>query len=141
MMEGAVYNPRSKPVEELPYIYGFNNGGSPGFMSAALLAQDGTGLGGHLCSHEAYMPHDLGVIEGSRPDRHEGFRSHYPDGYRMVFIGYPEVMTHPGIDEACRLNRAQHEAAQGTPTRSAETTGSVGEADGGPVAESDAPNL
>ena len=29
--------------------------------------------------------------------------------------------------------------AQGTPTRSAETTGSVGEADGGPVAESDAP--
>lgn len=30
--------------------------------------------------------------------------------------------------------------AQGTPTRSAETTGSVGEADGGPVAESDATN-
>lgn len=30
--------------------------------------------------------------------------------------------------------------AQGAPTRSAETTGSVGEADGGPVLEEDAPN-
>lgn len=38
-------------------------------------------------------------------------------------------------------NSPKRDPAQGTPTRSAETIGSVGEADGGPVAESDAPNL
>jgi hypothetical protein len=26
----AVFNPHDKPLDELPVIYGFNNGGSPG---------------------------------------------------------------------------------------------------------------
>lgn len=48
------------------------------------------------------------------------------------------------IDTGLALLRELNEngfavAAQGTPTRRAETTCSVGEADGGPVAESDAP--
>lgn len=77
------YNPNDRPVEELPVIYGFNNGGSPGWYQGVLLAEDGTCLGGHVCSHESFMPGDLGVLEGSRNDRHEHFRQHYPDGYRM----------------------------------------------------------
>lgn len=99
----AVHNPHGKPLDSLPIIYGFNNGGSPGWMSAVLIAQDGTCLGGHCCSSESYMPHDLGVIEGSRPDRHEKFAQHYPDGYRMEFIGYPEVLTHEGLSAAIAL--------------------------------------
>lgn len=90
----AVHNPHNKPLNELPVIWGFNNGGSPGFMHAALIAEDGTFLGSHLCSSEAYMPHDLGVLEGARSDRHETFRAHYPDGYRMEFAlhaNHPEV--------------------------------------------------
>ena len=87
----ACYNPLGKPVEELPTIYGFNNGGSSYFLHAVLIAEDGTGLGGHACSSEAYMPHDLGILEGSRPDRHETFRAHYPDGYRMEFVSYRDV--------------------------------------------------
>ena len=101
----AIFNPHNKPIAELPVIYGFNNGGSPGWMSAVLLAEDGTGLGGHTCSSEAYMPHDLGVLEGARPDRHETFRQHYPDGYRMEFIGSDQVMTHPGLDAAVKRNQ------------------------------------
>lgn len=110
-MEGrgwAFYNPHNKPIEELPAIYGFNNGGSPGWYSACLLAEDGTGLGGHICSHEIYMEHDLGILEGSRPDRHETFREHYPDGYRMEFVPGDVVRSrsHQGLEAAYARNQS-----------------------------------
>ncbi len=105
-MEGrrvAVFNPHEKPIGELPVIYGFNNGGSPGWMRAVLVSEDGEYLGGHVCSSEGYMPHDLGILEGTRPDRHEGFREHYPDGYRMEFVGYKEFKSHEKLKAACAL--------------------------------------
>ena len=74
------------------------------------MAEDGKCLGGHACSAEGYMPSDLGILEGSRPDRHETFREHYPDGYRMDFVGYSKVMTHPGLSEAFKRNQAMAEA-------------------------------
>ncbi len=115
-MEGkpyAIFNPHNKPLEELPIIYGFNNGGSPGWYGGCLLAEDGTGLGGHICSHEGYMLHDLGILEGTRPDRHEGFRKHYPDGYRMDFVPAADALTHPGLEAAYQLNQAKaREAAK-----------------------------
>ena len=39
-MEGkgyAIYNPLNKLIKELPVIYGFNNGGSPGWYHAQLI--------------------------------------------------------------------------------------------------------
>jgi hypothetical protein len=102
----AVHNPHGKPLDELPVIYGFNNGGSPDFLFAVLLAEDGANLGSHVCSAEGYMPHDLGIISGSRPDRHETFRQHYPDGYRMDFVPGKDVMTHPGLEAAYQRNQA-----------------------------------
>ena len=114
-MEGkryAVYNPHDKPTEELPIIYGFNNGGSPGWYSGCLLAEDGTGLGGHICSAEGYMLHDLGILEGTRPDRHETFRKHYPDGYRMDFVPMKDVRGHKGIDDAYELNQIKRKEAE-----------------------------
>jgi hypothetical protein len=113
-MEGkgwAVYNPDGLPVMELPVIYGFNNGGSPGWYSAVLIAEDGTGMGGHVCSSPAYMLHDLGILEGTRPDRHEGFREHYPHGYRMEMVE-GDIKQHVGLMEAYRLNQLQAEAAK-----------------------------
>lgn len=101
----AVFNPHGKPVDELPIIYGFNNGGGYGFMSGVLLAQDGYGLGGHLCTHEGYMLHDLGILEGTRLDRHETFKRHYPGGYRMEFVSQGDVKNHAGLMEAYRLNQ------------------------------------
>ncbi|RYF30683.1 MAG: hypothetical protein EOO23_04595 [Comamonadaceae bacterium] len=100
----AVFNPLGKPVAELPVIYGFNNGGSCGTYYAQLIAADGTALGGHICSAEAYMPADLGVLEGSRPDRHELFQRHYPDGYRMEFVGHADVDAHAGLFSAFAEN-------------------------------------
>jgi len=119
MTTNAVFNPHGGAVDMLPVIYGFNNGGSPGWFSAVLLAEDGTGLGGHVCSHEVYMPGDLGIIEGSRPDRHETFREHYPEGYRMEFVSYKDVLSHPGLSAA--IEKANAKAP--TPERSAESIG------------------
>ena len=110
-MEGkgwAVYNPKGLPISELPVIYGFNNGGSPGWFSAVLIAEDGTCLGSHLCSDEGYMPHDLGILEGTRPDRHkEQFQPHYPDGYRMEFVESSEIASHVKLNEAFELDKKE----------------------------------
>ncbi len=103
MRETAVFNPHSRPVEELPIIYGFNNGGPPRFLSGVLIAADGTTLGGHCCSNEGFMWGDLGILDGSRPDRHETFRKHYPDGYRMEFVGYDDVPNHAGLSAAIKM--------------------------------------
>lgn len=66
----AIFNPHNKPLEDLPVIYGFNNGGQPG--------------------------------------RHETFREHYPDGYRMEFVPGEEVRarTCEGLMTAYNRNQA-----------------------------------
>lgn len=116
----AVYNPHGKPLDELPVIYGFNNGGSRGWYNGVLIAESGHCLGGHICSDESYMPHDLGVIEGSRPDRHETFRKHYPDGYRMDFVGADQVRTHAGLMAAYEKNQRLPEDGNVVPARGEE---------------------
>ena len=60
-----------------------------------------------MCPSEAYMPADLGILEGTRPDRHEGFRKHYPDGYRMEFVGYEQVRNHAALMEAIRISEEE----------------------------------
>jgi hypothetical protein len=103
----TVFNPNSKPLEELPVIYGFNNGGSPGWYSAVAISEDGHCLGGHLCSHEGYMEHDLGILEGAREDRHEkSYRKHYPGGYRMEFVSSQDIPDHAALNKAFDLNKA-----------------------------------
>lgn len=104
----AVFNPHSEPLDELPVIYAFSNtvGGGDGICYA--MAQDGEVLGSHWCSNEAYAPHDLGVIEGSRPDRHEDYKKHYPNGYRMDFVPTPEIKTHEGLAAAYELNQEHY---------------------------------
>lgn len=98
-----VFNPHDKSIEELPVIIGFCNGGQLGWMEGVLIAQDGTILGGDICSSEAYMPHDLGILEGCRNDRHEEFKKHYPDGYRMEFVSHAKASTHEGLHAAMQL--------------------------------------
>ena len=110
----AIHNPNGKPLDALPVIYAFSNvrGGGDGICYA--MAEDGTVLGSHWCSHELYAPHDLGVNEGARLDRHEDYRKHYPDGYRMDFVHAITVESHEGLREAWALNQKQAEAAKET---------------------------
>ena len=90
-------------------IYVFSNvkGGGEGVCYA--MAEDGTVLGSHLCSCEGFAPGDLGVTEGSRPDRHENYAKHYPDGYEMEFIPSRELAEHKSLAEAFKLNAKQAE--------------------------------
>lgn len=108
-MEGkryAVYNPENKPLEALPVIYGFDNTGHGSWRNCYAMAEDGTVLGSHICSAEAYAPHDLGILEGTRRDRHfESYQRHYPGGYRMEFVPSAQVKTHPGLEKAYQLNQ------------------------------------
>lgn len=101
--ECVVYNPNNKPLEELPYIYGFNNGGSSGWYEALSISADGHILGQHICSHELYMASDLDIIH---PDgrRHEAYKKHYPEGYKCTFIPFENVSENEGLKEAFRLN-------------------------------------
>ena len=102
----AVFNPNSVAVDDLPIIYGFNNGSCLGsFQSGVLLAEDGTRLGGHACSNEGFMLGDLGILEGTSPDRHEIFKDHYPDGYRMAFVSYSDVGANEGLLKAFELSK------------------------------------
>lgn len=106
----AVHNPHSKPIEELPTIFGFNNGGSTGWLQGVLMAQDGTEFPGHICSDEGYMWGDLAIVEGYREDRHEAFRKHYPDGYKMEFVSYQDVRGHEKLMAAIKLAEERIEA-------------------------------
>lgn len=111
----AIFNPHGKPIEELPVIMGFNNGGPAGLLSAVAIAEDGNCLGGHCCSAEDYMPWDLGIVDGTREDRHEGpYREHYPGGYRMEFVPRASIKRHTKTQEALRLNALL--AKRGKPT-------------------------
>jgi hypothetical protein len=103
----ATYNPKGLPVTELPVIYGFNNGGSEGCWSGVIITEDGTILGGHVCSNETYMLHDLGILEGAAPDRHETFNEHYPAGYRMDFVPYKDAAYHVGLQSSFRRHEGK----------------------------------
>lgn len=98
------FNADMSPVgrSDKPAIYLFSNSYS-GDGVAYAMAEDGTVLGSHLCSHWAYMRHDL----HDRPDRKAACEAHYPDGYRLVILGPREV---PPTDVLQR-NAAQREAS------------------------------
>ena len=109
-LPGSDAQERCRPAEHSggkPKIYAFSNGGSPGWYYAVALAEDGHVLGDHLCSHEGYIPGDLGVTPGSRPDRHEGqYSKHYPDGYEMEFVPHAQIAGHAGLQAAIAANAA-----------------------------------
>ena len=108
----AVFNPHNKPLEDLPVIYGFNAGGDhkPGYVYgnylAVAIAQDGTQVGSHGCSAEAYMPSDLCCIGNAEESfRHKDYVKHYPEGYRMEFVSSDQKDSHEGLQEALKKHQ------------------------------------
>lgn len=84
-------------MSDKPKIYAFSNGGYPGFFQALAISEDGYVVGQHVCSHESWIPHDLGVTSEWH---HEGYQKHYPDGFEVVFVPYDDVVSHKGLQEA-----------------------------------------
>lgn len=91
-----------------PKIYGFNNGGTHGFMRAVAITEEGIGLTMHLCSHEGFMPHDLGM-DGQSDWKHEHYDKHYPDGWECEFVSSENFHTHEGLQAALKKARCSHE--------------------------------
>jgi hypothetical protein len=87
-----------------PKIYCFNNGGAPGWYSAVALSEDGECLAQHICSHEAYMPHDLGITSDWK---HEIYWKHYPEGFELVWVPTDELNTHEGLNNAIAKSDAK----------------------------------
>ena len=94
----------------MPKIYAFSNVVGGGDGAALAIAEDGTVLGSHWCSNECFVPGDLGVTPGSRPDRHITYAEHYPDGYEMEFVRAKDVQGHAGLAAAFIKNKAQADA-------------------------------
>ena len=101
-----------KEVRVMNKIYCFSNvqGGGDGIAYA--MGDDGAVLGSHWCSNECYVPNDLGVLEGSRPDRHITYAEHFPNGYEMVFVPASKVLNHKGLQKAFKLNQKLRELSE-----------------------------
>jgi len=97
-----------------PKIFCFSNVVGGGDGPALAIAEDGTVLGSHWCSSEFYVPGDLGVTPGSRPDRHETYAKHYPDGYEMEFVRVRDIDAHAGLQRAFALNEEKGAPAETT---------------------------
>ena len=83
------FNDRADDPQDssLPAVYLFSTADNGAGMAYSM-AEDGTVLGEHFCSHRGYMRHDL----HDRPDRKAAIEAHYPDGYRLVvLLGQGEV--------------------------------------------------
>lgn len=91
-------------ITQMHKIYAFNNGGSPGWLHAVALGDDGRVVAGHICSHESFMRHDLGV-SGSNW-KHEQYDKYYGAGnWSIEWVDDPD--THEGLKAAIELNKAQ----------------------------------
>jgi len=71
------------------------------------LAEDGTGLAGHLSSSESWAKHDMGLTSDWK---HDTYDEHYPQGYELVWID--NHSTDPRWQAALALNKAKHEGGE-----------------------------
>lgn len=72
----------------LPKIYGFINGGEPGWYIAEAISEDGVFLAQHACSSKGYGCHDLGC-DGASTWKHENYAAYYPNGFVVVWVEDP----------------------------------------------------
>lgn len=108
-----VFNPHNKPVEELPFIIGFPNGGFMGNIVAVAVATDGHALGSHMSSDEWFGARDIGVEEGTfAKSRNETYQAHYPQGYRTKWVTRSEIKTDPDLKVALENNKKLEKEAK-----------------------------
>lgn len=85
-------------------IYAFNNGGSPGWLDAVAIADDGHVIGRHICSHEAFMRHDLGVTGDWE---HENYNKYFGAGnWEIEWVETDQINSHEALKAAIELNKA-----------------------------------
>ncbi len=88
------------------YLTCFKGGMSPNDVMGYALAEDGTALASHLCSHKGYAMSDMGWTSKAKHDIYTKF---YPDGFELEWVDEPE--NHSGWLAAIKLNKAKSKAA------------------------------
>ena len=84
-------------------IYCFNNGGSPEWLHAVAICEDGTCLAQHICSNESFMRYDLGLTSTRK---HENYNKHCGEGnWELVWVDDPKKNTDLAV--ALALNQKQ----------------------------------
>jgi hypothetical protein len=113
IIESCVHNAPVNHVKvcelctDKPLIFAWLNGGSSEWYRCMSMSEDGEVLAGHVCSHENFAPHDLGVTSNWK---HEEYIKKYPDGFRITYVPYAEVKNYAPIQEAFKRNKErQHE--------------------------------
>jgi hypothetical protein len=92
--------------EQKPKIYVFCNNCSPEWHVFTALSEDGVFLAGHVCSHHAYAPHDMGVAENGW--KRDTYAKYYPDGFDVELVENPK--DHAGVMAAHAKHKAYTEA-------------------------------
>ena len=93
-----------------PCIYVFVNGGrGTDWVSVLALSEDGYIIAGHICSHEGFIPGDMG-LDSDR--KHDLYREKYPDGFELKYLDGLEVKTDEGFRRAADLCKARNEKAK-----------------------------
>ena len=100
-------NTQPQTVAALPHIYVFCNSCSYQWHSFAALAEDGTGLAGHVCSHHGFASGDMGVTS---ENKHDLYAAHYPNGYVVEYVeigSKADVAAHAGLAAAIEKANAK----------------------------------
>jgi hypothetical protein len=107
-MESKIFN-HSNTEEKLPKIFLFINGSNSMGLNGCGLAEDGTGLSGHLSTHEGWAKHDLGLTSDWK---HEEYMAHYPQGYELVWLDREDLDGNDEFNLACERNKKLYEEKQ-----------------------------
>lgn len=85
-------------------IFGFNNGGSPRWLHAVAICEDGHVLAQHICSSEGFMLHDLGIEHSDW--KHDEYDKHCgPGNWEISWVPRDEIDSHEGLKRALELNK------------------------------------
>jgi len=94
----------------LPKIYVWCNSCQPQWHHAMAMAEDGTHLASHICSHHGFIPGDVGINPGGW--KRDLYEAHYPGGFEVVWIEDARTGKCPGLDHAYELNQVMGAAAE-----------------------------
>lgn len=108
-LPSQVYNPDNRKAELLPTIYCWLQGGHIDALIGQWLAEDGTGLGKAVAPTVTLLRVTMTMFPPN--EKLELFRSHYPNGYLLMWVESSQVNKLKGLQRAYALNKAKAKAA------------------------------
>ena len=74
-----------------------------GGVAGHAIAEDGTGLAGHISSNESWAKLDM-----TSDYKKKDYAEHYPDGYEIEWIDYDDLEGHAAFNHAFRRHEEIH---------------------------------